>query len=114
MAKRRRNGAVDPPSLEQLELPKRTRLSSAERDPTIASWSTEDVTEYLREQNVPERLLQAFEGRCVSFFLAFLSLLCYATSECVPLRVDNVTDHAIAGTHLLGLTKEDLTAIGVR
>ena len=59
--KRGRNGPVEAPSPEELELPKRRRLSSCTNRP-VTAWSTAEVVDSLRDRGIPEALLQSLYG----------------------------------------------------
>ena len=63
-AKRRRNGMVEPPRLEELCSPaKRSRLQANPRSKPFTSWSTEEVSSFLCEKGLPEAVAKAFVGK---------------------------------------------------
>ena len=62
--KRRREGVVEQPSLEELEVPrrrqKRDRCASLPR--SVQDWSTEHVVDSLRKHGIDDLTLQLFCG----------------------------------------------------
>lgn len=60
--RRRRHGVVEAPKLEEIESPKRPRLRADPAGQPVSVWSSEEVTDYLRDRGISETLLQTFEG----------------------------------------------------
>ncbi len=65
MAKRRRHGVVEPPSLEELISPVQKKRRLEEKSP--GAWSVEEVTHYLSRAGLDESVGKAFRGavQCV-------------------------------------------------
>ncbi|XP_064399038.1 deoxynucleoside triphosphate triphosphohydrolase SAMHD1-like isoform X2 [Halichondria panicea] len=83
MAKRRRHGVVEAPTLEELISPVQQAKKRRLEEKSPGAWSVEEVTHYLSRAGLDESVAKAFR------------------------------DHSISGRHLLGLTSVELQEMGI-